>query len=596
MYQREKLSHHHQAILLLVASIAFVSIPALACTNLLVTPGASENGDVMIAYNADSGNLMGSLYHYPARKSNSSPPPARKVWNWDTAAYLGEIPDAEQTYNVVGNTNEHGLVIAETTFGGISILSDQPGAKIDYGSLIYITLQRSESAKEAIHNMHHLMDTYGYASEGESFSIADRSGDVWIMEVIGRGKGKVGAVFVALRIPDGYVAAHSNQARIQTFPRDDPENCVYSADVVELAKDIGVYTSPEDDPNDLNFSFSDVYDPVLFMGARASDARTWAIFSALTADASFQKTYEAYAMGKDPNNRMPLWIMPKALMKMTDVMDVMSNHYEGTAMEFGQDVGAGLFGTPYRPRPLVWQYKGESYHNERAVATQQTGWNFIAQIRLDKPPPISSVLWFGVDDSSTAPRFPVYGGSTDVSQAYAGKGTQDGVPSSLLAFDLGKAFWVQNMVSNLAYSRWTAAYPLLREKLRTVYNRFQKEIDLFDEQLCSLFENGADNEALVMATAFTVGAGDRLHKEWMEFYGNLFARFRDFYVIEEDLSDPICNCKVREEGLTDDWKGRIVKETGAHYKCEDDDSVPDLSGVNQLRGGLGRPSLKFQFV
>ena len=244
MYQREKLSHHHQAILLLVASIAFLSIPALACTNLLVTPGASENGDVMIAYNADSGNLMGSLYHYPARKSNSSPPPARKVWNWDTAAYLGEIPDAEQTYNVVGNTNEHGLVIAETTFGGISILSDQPGAKIDYGSLIYITLQRSESAKEAIHNMHHLMDTYGYASEGESFSIADRSGDVWIMEVIGRGEGKVGAVFVALRIPDGYVAAHSNQARIQTFPRDDPENCVYSADVVELAKDIGVYTSP----------------------------------------------------------------------------------------------------------------------------------------------------------------------------------------------------------------------------------------------------------------------------------------------------------------------------------------------------------------
>ena len=610
-----------------ISYLALISLSSVedvyACTNVLVTPGATVDGNAMIAYNADSGNLMGMLYHYPASTSTTSTSSStrrrsegnekdthantnassssgsvsgtststststmRKVWNWDTAVYLGEIPEATETYNVVGNTNEHGLVIAETTFGGIDMFANpdhQPKAKIDYGSLIYITLQRSKTAREAIDTMVDLMDTHGYASEGESFSLGDRNGDVWIMEVIGRGEGKVGAVWVARKVPNGMIAAHSNQARITVFPRFDPDNCLYAHDVVELAKEKGVYVSAPDDPEDLKFSFSDVYDPVGFMGARASDARTWAIFSALAEDSTFEKQYEAYAMGKDPKNRMPLWIKPKKQLSMDDIRYVMSNHYEGTALASGNDVGAGMYGAPYRARPLTWSYDGGSYHNERSVATQQTGWNFVAQIRLNMPAPIASVLWFAVDDSSTSPRFPVYGCSTAVSDAYAGKGTQDGVPSSILQFDLTKAFWVQNMVSNLAYSRWSDAYPLLQQKLQTIQASFQDEVQLLDEQMLAEHDNGNNEEVVRLATAFSVGSGDRLHKEWMSYYGEMFARLRDYFIIEKDPTDPICNCQIKENGFSDEWKKRIVEETGAKYKCVDDDDVPDFM-LNKLRG------------
>ena len=555
-----------------------------ACTNVLVTPSASVDGNPMVAYNADSGNLMGMLYHYP-RSTNESGT-LRKVWNWDTAEYLGEIEEALETYNVVGNTNEYGLVIAETTFGGIDILSNpkhQPDAKIDYGSLIYITLQRAKSAKEAIKTMAALMDKYGYASEGESFSIADRFGEVWIMEVIGRGAGKVGSVWVAMKIPDGMISAHSNQARIRTFPRNDEENCLYSHDVVDLAKEIGVYKSAKDDPEDLLFSFSDVYDPVSFMGTRASDARTWSIFSLLAKDSSFEKRYEAYALGNDPTNRMPLWIEPKQKLSYKDIRAVMANHYEGTALSFDQDVGAGTYNTPYRARPLVWKYNEVSYHNERAVATQQTGWNFIAQIRLNMPPQISSLLWFAVDDSSTSPRFPVYGCSTSVSDAYGGKGTQDGVPSPLLYFYISKALWIQNMVSNLVYSRWKDSYELVTDKIKAIHDVFDKEIKYIDEQLLAEYDAKNEDEMVKLATSFSVRSGDRLHKEWFQFYGDLFARLRDFYVIEEDQDDPICNCKVGEAGFSEEWKQKIVDETADKYKCVDDDSVPDMSAV-ALRG------------
>jgi len=566
----------------------------------------------MIAYNADSGNLQGMLYHYNATDNsvsvsdgdsanvdvNTKAPTMRQVYDWDHGIYLGEIPEAPITYNVVGNTNEHGLVIAETTFGGVDILTNaayaQKGAKIDYGSLIYIALQRSKTVKEAIETMTSLMDEYGYASEGESFSLGDRSGEVWIMEVIGRGQYKVGAVWVAMKIPDGMIAAHSNQARITTFPRDDEEHCLFSDDVITLAKELGLYTSSPDDPDDLLFSFSDVYNPVTFMGARASDARTWAIFSTLAKDTTFEKTYEDYATGQNKTNRMPLFIEPHSKLSFENIMTVMSNHYENTALSFDQDVGAGPYKAPYRARPLQWSYKDISYHNERAVATQQTGWNFIAQIRMNKPAPISSLLWFAVDDSSTSPRFPVYGCSKEVSAAYSGKGTQDGVPSPLLKFDMQKAFWVQNMVANFVYSRWDDAYPYLQTKLATIHEYFKQEVDLFDDQLMELYDPNDYGSMVDKATSFSVQAGDWLQKEWVDFYGELFARYRDFFTIEEDREDPVCNCKVQPGGFSDEWKAKIVEETGEHYKCLDDNSVPDTFEMLQnkfrdgksLRGGV----------
>jgi dipeptidase len=527
----------------------------------------------MIAYNADSGNLMGMLYHYPSL-SNTDERTKRKVYNWDSGVYLGEIPEANSTYNVVGNTNERGLVIAETTFGGLSMLDpeNQPDAKLDYGSLIYITLQRAEFAREAIVLIGNLLDEFGYASEGESFSLADRKGEVWIMELIGRGGNGIGAAWVARKVPDGYVAAHSNQARITTFPRN-AEDCLYSNDVVQLAKDIGVYTSPEDDPNDLNFSFSDTYDPLTFMGARASEARTWSIFSSFLPETSFQSAYEDYALGNDLTHRMPLWIEPTHKLSYNNVVKAMSSHYENTALASDSDPSAGPNNAPYRPRPLEWTHEGKTYHNERTVGTHQTGWNFIAQIRLTFPPPIASLLWFAVDDSSTSPRFPVYGCSTSVSEAYGGKGTQDGVPSPLLNFDLGHAFWVQNMVSNFVYTRWREAYPVLQEELARVQSNFHSQVQAIDAKLMDLYTKTSDddlNDMVKLATQFSISAGDEMHKSWLEFYGTLFSRFRDFFEILPDEKEPTCKCQVKEVGFTESWKETIIKETGTRYGCRDD--------------------------
>jgi dipeptidase len=396
---------------ILAAGLFFVST-ARACTDILVTPGASFEGSAIIAYNADSPTLFGSIYHYPP--SNDDETKMRSIYDWDSGIYLGEIPEAsKETYNVVGNSNEYGLVIGESTFGGVRVLAyNQTDAKIDYGSLIWLTLQRAKTVKEAIHTMVHLMDTYGYASAGESFSLADASGQVWMMEVVGRGndifdeKGerKLGAVWVAQRIPDGMVAAHANQARITTFPRQDPENCLYAEDVVEVAVHYGLYDA-EADP--LAFSFADVYDPLDFIGARQGEARVWSIFSQISSDPQFAQQYQDYALGNDLEVRMPLYIRPKHKLTKEDVMHLMTSHYENTVMDASQDVGSGLFASPYRPRPLVWSLEDEDksrndgntllrskerpsssatqYHNERSIATAKTGWSFVAEIRPHMP-------------------------------------------------------------------------------------------------------------------------------------------------------------------------------------------------------------------
>lgn len=321
----------------------------------MVTAGASADGSAMIAYNADSVSLYGVLYHYPRTEGRGGE--MRDIYEWDTGKYLGQIREVNSTYNVVGNSNEHGLVIGESTFGGVPELTGSKqqealGAVLDYGSAIYITLSRSKTAVEAIHTIDSLLATYGYASEGESFSISDRSGDVWMMELIGRGDtyGKKGAVWVATRIPDGYVGAHANQARTTTFPRDDPENCLYADDVVDVAVHYGLYPATAD-PKD--FSFSDVYNPVKFVSARMSEARVWTIFSAIADDdGTFQKQYQDYALGVNTKNRMPLFIKPYDKLSVTDVMSLMNSHYEGTEMDPTKDNGAGIFASPYRSRPL----------------------------------------------------------------------------------------------------------------------------------------------------------------------------------------------------------------------------------------------------
>ena len=493
--------------------------------------------------------------------------------------YRGEIPEASVTYNVVGNTNERGLVIAETTYGGAPILGSryQPDGVLDYGSLIYVALQRSRTARDAIGTMTSLLDEHGYASSGESFSLADASGEVWILEVIGRGgTGRRGAAWVARRVPDGAVSAHANQARITTFPRDDPENCLYSDDVVDLAVSVGLYnrtSGSRDNEEDADFSFSDVYDPVTFLGARACEARVWSVFRAISDDPSFGDRYANYAAGRNLTNRMPLWITPKKVLDLSDVAELMSSHYESSPLAFDSDVGAGAHSAPYRPRPLEWKYGDGTYVNERAVATQQTGWNFIGQVRTTVPPPLTSLLWFGVDDSSTSPRYPVYGCSTWVSAAYGGLGTQDGVRAPVLDFDLTKAFWVQNMVSNLAYSRWDEVYPVVREKIHDIADAHAAEVEQIDRRALDM----KSEEAVEFVTSYSVAAGNALHSDWLTFYGALFARFRDGYDIVPKEDNVQCGCDIRTPGLSDGWRDRIVKETGSQYKVIGDSGGGDHS-------------------
>lgn len=576
-----------------------------SCTDILVTPGASLDGSALISYNADSPTLYGVLYHYPAaaaiNTSATTTSARRKIYNWDTGRYMGEIDEVvvngttAATYNVVGNSNEHGLIIGETTFGGVPLLAwNQTGAILDYGSLIYLTLQRCQAVKEAITTMVDLMDQYGYASGGESFSLADRSGDVWMMEVISRGNdyGRKGAVWVAQKIPDGAVAAHANQARIRTFPRDDPDHCQYAPDVVDVAVFYGLYPATADP---LDFSFSDVYDPVDFIQARQGEARVWSIFSRIAdTTGNFQAKYQSYALGEDLSNRMPLYIVPYQKLSLDDVMQLMASHYEGTRLDSSLDVGAGLFETPYRPRPLEWQYQNVTYHNERSVATSKTGWNFVGQVRPWMPASLSALLWFACDDSSTSPRVPVYGSSTRISPAYAGMGPQDGVVSPLLKLDLTKAFWVQNMVSNLAYYRWKDIYPILRQKIDQLQSELAQKVAIADERAMTAYDEDGVDAAVSYVTSFSYDVGNTVHQLWMDFYGELFVQFRDFYTIVPKEGDALCGCEAKEPGLSEIAKKRIVEETGDHYKVvKDDKAVPILRGD---RGGLEQSNVQFSVI
>jgi len=612
---------------LLLASSSLVN----GCTDILVTPGASEDGSAMIAYNADSPVLFGYIAHYEASAGKGGT--MRKVYDWDSGVYLGvsntilemiqlfvsivipwltenlsshllcthtgrqEIAEANETFNVVGNSNEHGLVIGESTFGGVPALAwNQTGSIIDYGSLIYITLMRAKTAREAIQIMSDLMDTYGYHSGGESFSLADRSGEVWMMEVIGRGSdyGKLGAVWVAQRIPDGYVTAHANQARITTFDRNDPENCLYAEDVIDVAVHYGLY-SDSADPGD--FSFSDVFNPVHFLSARQSEARVWSIFSHIAdADGTFERTWEKYATGESTKERMPLYIQTYKKLSAKDVMHLMASHYEGTALDSSRDVGAGLFESPYRPRPLVWSYENHHnettlYHNERSIATAKTGWSFVAQIRPWMPRELSALSWFACDDSSTSPRVPVYGSSRSISSAYSGKGAQDGVTTPLLKLDLTKAFWVQNMVSNLAYFRYRDIYPVLRAKIDSVQDEMTAKVFISDKRALDLYQKEGAEKAVDYATLVSINAGNALHSAWMNFYGELFVRFRDFYSIVPKEDEPVCGCEAREPGLSDVMKRRIIQETGQHYEVGSDaqeQAKATLSGESDYEASVSR--------
>jgi len=516
----------------------------LACTNFIITKGATEDGSTMITYVADSHVLYGELYFWPAM--DHDPGDSVDIYEWDTGHFLGRIKQVDHTFQVLGNMNEHQVAIGETTYTGRMELQDSAGI-IDYGSLMYLALKRARTAREAIEVMTDLVAEYGYFSTGESFSISDPD-EAWIMEMIGKGEGNKGAVWVARRIPEGYISGHANQARITRFPLHDPENCLYSKDVIEFAKEKGYYSG-----KDRDFSFADAYAPLDFGGARFCESRVWSGFMKVNKD---MKRYEDYAMGENLENRMPLWIKPERKLTLKDVMGMMRDYFAGTKMDMTQDFGAGPYGNIVRWRPLTWEIDGKTYFNERAISTQQTGFSFIAQSRSWLPDPIGGIFWFGVDDTYSTVYTPMYCGITKVPSSYAvGNG-------SMMEFSDSAAFWVFNQVSNFAYTRYSLMSPYIIEQQQKLEEKYISQVAKLDSAVTTVYEEDPE-KALAKLTEFSVSSGEETVTSWKELYHFLFTRFMD-----GNVKTPVpgeMNPKLEQPGYSDYWYRKLIEETGDKF-------------------------------
>jgi dipeptidase len=535
---------------------------SLGCTNFLITKGASLDGSTMITYAADSHTLYGELYYQPAQDYAAGT--LRDIYEWDSGKFLGRIPQVMHTFSVVGNMNEYQVAVGETTFGGREELGKQSGAIMDYGSLIYVSLQRAKTAREAIEIIADLMDKYGYASSGESFSISDPN-EVWIMEIIGKGEGEKGAVWVAQRIPDGYISGHANQARITTFPMNDEANCLFAKDVIAFAREKGWF-----DGKNKDFSFSDIYAPVDFSGARFSDARVFAGFNKVF---SGMKPYEEYALGnvkhdgenKFPSNRMPLWIKPDKKLTVQDVMGMMRDHYEGTPLDMTQDIGAGPFKLPYRWRPLTFKVDSVGYVNERAISTQQTGFSFVTQSRSWLPNPIGGILWFGVDDAYSTCYVPMYCGITETPQCFkVGNG-------DMLTYSETSAFWTFNLVSNFTYLRYDAMIPDVLKVQKNLENKFVAYTPSVDMAAQNLWNSGKKQETLQFLTDYSVSQANGMTQEWKKLSQFLIVKFMDGNIKKEkngvfERTETGLSPMPNQPGYPDWWKKVIVEGTGEHLK------------------------------
>ena len=529
-----------------------LSVPILfSCTNFLIGKKASTDGSTMISYSADSYNLYGELYHWPAKQYNEGE--VLRVHEWDTGKYLGEIPQALQTYNVMGNMNEHQLAIGETTFGGRSELSD-PNGIMDYGSLIYITLQRAKSAREAIRTMTDLVNTHGYYSSGESFSIADPN-EVWVMELIGKGADNKGAVWVAVRIPDDCVSAHANQARIQQFPLNDLDNCIYSPDVISFAREKGYYTG-----SDADFSFAQAYAPVDFGALRFCEARVWSFFNHVNKDMA---QYVTYAKG-ETTDPMPLYIKPDKELSMRDVQNYMRDHYEDTELDWRNEFGAGPFNSPYRWSPLTWEVDSVEYCNERPISTQQTGFSFVSQSRSWLPNEIGGILWFGIDDAAQSVYYPVYVGNTIVPESMkVGNG-------DLLNFTWDSAFWIHNWVSNMVYSRYSDKIVHVNELQNKLESNFENQQLEIEKKALAIYKESKP-DAINFLTNYTNTNVEQGLSEWKKLGEYLMVKYVDGVVKKEDNGEFKRNehgepASPDRPGYPNEHYRKVIEETGDKYK------------------------------
>lgn len=571
---------------LLLALSLFLTIilpvsQSFACTNYLVTKSASKDGTPMISYAADSHLLYGELYHWPAKTWPDGT--MMKIYEWDTGKYLGKIKQATETYNVVGNVNEYMVAIGETTYGGRPELRDTTGI-MDYGSLIYTTLQRAKSARDAIKIMTNLVAEYGYYSSGESFSIADAE-EVWILEMIGKGPGNKGAVWVARMIPDGYVSGHANQARITTFPQkgkdvisskkidkiyDKNITTVYAEDVIDFARKMKYFTGKDED-----FSFSDVYAPVDFGGARFCEIRVWSMFNDVKAN--FDKKYWEYSKGniehgaklpsgndnvdKFATNRMPLWIKPDKKVSVLDMFHFMRNHLEGTELDMSKDIGAGPFGNPYRWRPLTWKVGEKTYCNERATATQQTGFSFIAQLNGNYPREIGAINWFGVDDADGTVYMPIFASITDIPhEIKVGNG-------NITEWSDDAAFWIFNQMMNWSYTRYNLIHPEVKAKQSKFETTFVTEVKNIMDEANKVYKESPE-KAVKHLNQYSKKVVTNTVKDWNNMYKQLFVKYSDGNVKtkakgKENYKYVVPN--LEQPGYGEEWYKKIVNETGEQF-------------------------------
>ncbi len=593
--------------LLLKASVAaaftlLASAEGNTCTNVIVSRGASMDGSVLVSYAADSHYLFGELYYHPAQDWKLGE--VLKVYDWDTNRYLGEIDQVEHTYQTVGNMNEHQLIITETTWGGRPELEDKKGG-IDYGSLIYITLQRAKTAREAIDVIVKLANEYGYASEGETFSIADKN-EAWIMELVGKGMNirnnvnmNKGIVWVAMRVPDGAICAHANQARIGKFPLNDPDNCLYAPDVISFARRKGYF-----DGADSEFSFKKAYCPADFGTVRGCDARAWSAFNILTngwfsfydedgnAVTRDAYSYLDYVMGENLEGDFPLFVYPRKKISVKDVADVMRDHYEGTPMDMTQDIGAGGNALPYRWRPMEFKVEDRTYVNERAIATQQTGFWMVGQARNYVPDVVGGILWFGTDDAATSYLTPIYTSITKVPDCFrVGNG-------DLLHYSPTSSFWINNRISNACYKMYNVMAPHVRaradafeldqmfRKTHTVdsmavvmYNevavKMQKKLSSKGDVMIS---RKPFQKLIKYVTDYSVNTAQRQFADWSKLEVELLVKFMDGNVKPQNEDGSFKHSEhsqgipesVEWPGYTELWKQTVAQEHGETIRVPDE--------------------------
>ena len=538
---------------LLLSLFLTTAMGASACTNFIVAKGASTDGSVICTYNADDYGMFQNLCHYPAAKH--APGEMRKIIDWDTNAFHGEIPEAPETYNVIGNINEYQVTIGETTYGGREEMVDTTGI-LDYGSLIYIALQRSKTAREAINVMTTLVETYGYNSEGETFTICDPN-EAWIMEMMGMGPGSRSAVWVAIRIPDNAISGHANQSRITTFDMKDKKNVLYSKNVVKYARKMGWFSG-----KDSEFSWNAAYAKPDFSGRRICEARVWSFFNRYSDD---MDRYLPFVSGMgEYDEPMPLWIVPNRKLSVQDVEECMRDHYEGTPFALDGDIGGGIWEMPYRPTPLYYELDGKKYFNERPTSTQQTTFSYVSQMRSWLPREIGGVIWWGNDDGNMVAYTPVYCSMTERPECYNTPGADE------LNFSDKNAYWVCNWVSNMVYPRYSLLFPALkavRDSLENSYFAAQKGIE---ERAMALYQE-SPQKAVKFLNDYSVDKAQQMLKSWNDLARYIIVKYNDMIIKPEKdgrftRDEHGLGSRPQRPGYPEGFKRALIKQTGTKFE------------------------------